>query len=52
MPFQLWNQKSEAPFDCISVVDLGSVNEKDNPLEALNQKLENVRCAVAGNILL
>lgn len=37
-------------FDCLSVVDLGSKEAKDKPLEGFNQKSENVRCAIAGNL--
>ncbi|XP_042904965.1 cytosol aminopeptidase isoform X2 [Parasteatoda tepidariorum] len=38
-------------YDCVSVVDLGSKDVKDDPLEEVDQKAENVRCAISGGVV-
>lgn len=41
---------SDSGFDCVSVVDLGSKDAKDKPLEGVDQKAENIRCAIADGV--
>lgn len=45
------NTTNDSGFDCVSVVDLGSKDAKDKPTEGVNQKAENIRCAVAGKYI-
>ncbi|GFY67644.1 cytosol aminopeptidase [Trichonephila inaurata madagascariensis] len=49
----LWTSILQDPkisFDCISVVDLGTKEIKDNPLEGIEEKSERVRCAIADGV--
>ncbi|GFT81745.1 cytosol aminopeptidase [Nephila pilipes] len=49
----LWTSILQDPkilFDCISVVDLGTKEVKDNPLEGIEEKTERVRCAIADGV--
>ncbi|KAF8792280.1 cytosol aminopeptidase-like isoform X2 [Argiope bruennichi] len=42
--------ESKVKFDCISVVDLGTKEVKENPLEGIDEKLERVRSSIADGV--
>ncbi|CAL1300252.1 unnamed protein product [Larinioides sclopetarius] len=42
--------ESKVKFDCISIVDLGTKEVKENPLEGVDEKLERVRSSIADGV--
>ncbi|KFM65153.1 Cytosol aminopeptidase, partial [Stegodyphus mimosarum] len=42
--------KIDGDYSCLSVVDLGSENGKEDKLECLDMRSENIRCAIADGV--